>query len=96
MSDNANIGVDLHLEGQPITMPNVEPGHRYAVQGREQFVSEGAEFEVMHMITGAFPGERRGYFDAGDKIKASDLGEGLDIGRLVRLGALRPLADDAK
>lgn len=75
-------------DGAPIVMPNVE-APPVKVDGAA-FASEGAEYEVLHTIVGAFD---RGAFKAGDKIKASDLGEHIDIDRLLRLEALKPLAD---
>ena len=79
------------VEGQPITVPNVETAP-VKTAGVEPVASDGAEFEVMHTIVGAFD---HGSYRAGDRIKASDLGEHANIERLVKYEALRPLSDAA-
>lgn len=69
------------VEGQPITAPNVDQNKPPVATGP---VPAGAEFEVLHAYVGEF---RQGSY-----VKAADFGEGVDIDRLLRLEAIKPVA----
>ena len=69
------------VAGQPITMPHVDQSR--PVDPSAATVSDGAEFEVLHDYVGEF--------SKGSKVKASDFGKGVDIDRLVKLEAIKPL-----
>lgn len=66
--------------GEPLTIPNVEVAKAPIETGP---VPPGAEFVVLHEIVGDF---RRG-----DYVATADFGEGVDIERLLKLEAIKPV-----
>lgn len=75
-------------DGTAIVQPNIAAPTRPRVEG-EEFVDRGeaAELEIVHALVGSFK--------QGDRILVSDLGENVDLDRLVRLGAVTVLKEAA-
>jgi hypothetical protein len=75
-------------DGQAIAMPTVSAPTRPRVEG-EDFVDKGdaSELEILHAMVGEFK--------QGDRILVADLGEHVDMERLVRLGAVKALKEAA-